>query len=179
MNSTRPSRTFATGSVTAWVRRIAVVLAIGLTVFLIVRFPALPETIPTHFTFTGEADQWGPRSMVLIFSVPLVTLVLGMAWLSSRPHVVNYPIVITDESAQSIYREGERMLVWLTVAVLLLYMGTAFASFGWTGSPLAAAGGLGIAMSLIIGITRIVAASRRPAADADQTAPTPKARPSR
>ena len=47
----------------------AVVLILGWWIALSV-YPRLPEQVPVHFGFTGEADRWGGRWM--IFLIPLV-----------------------------------------------------------------------------------------------------------
>src|SRR5262245_64693700 len=38
-------------------------------------YPRLPERVPVHFGFTGEADRWGGRWM--IFLMPLVSAVIS------------------------------------------------------------------------------------------------------
>ncbi|WP_136033251.1 DUF1648 domain-containing protein [Microbacterium sp. PF5] len=167
MSQARPSRTYETGAITVWMRRITVVLTIVLTVLFLVRFPTLPETIPTHFSLTGEADGWGPRWMLFTLVVPLAALVLGMVWISARPQTFNYPLVVTDMNAQAVYREGERIVVWITLSVLLLYVGIAIATFGWNGSPLVGGGALGVLVSLGVGIIRLVTAGRTSAEEPD------------
>jgi Protein of unknown function (DUF1648) len=47
-----------------------VVLILGWWIALSV-YPRLPERVPVHFGFTGEADRWGGRWM--IFLIPLVS----------------------------------------------------------------------------------------------------------
>ena len=46
-------------------------------------YARLPETIPTHWNFSGEPDAFGPRSTVWIMpilSLPLSLLFLGLTW---------------------------------------------------------------------------------------------------
>ena len=50
-----------------------VVLILGWWIALSV-YPRLPERIPVHFGFTGEADRWGSRWT--IFLMPLVNAVI-------------------------------------------------------------------------------------------------------
>jgi Protein of unknown function (DUF1648) len=50
-----------------------VVLILGWWIALSV-YPRLPEKVPVHFGFTGEADRWGGRWM--IFLIPLVSTVI-------------------------------------------------------------------------------------------------------
>jgi Protein of unknown function (DUF1648) len=53
-----------------------VVLIVGWWIALSA-YPRLPEKVPVHFGFTGEADRWGGRWM--IFLIPIVsTLILTL-----------------------------------------------------------------------------------------------------
>ncbi|HBG23005.1 MAG TPA: hypothetical protein DDW83_07100, partial [Peptococcaceae bacterium] len=46
------------------------ILGILFHVLLLVYYwPALPETIPTHFGFSGEADSWGGKSSLILLLV--------------------------------------------------------------------------------------------------------------
>jgi len=51
-------------------------------------YPRLPETIPVHFGFKGQADGWGGRWM--IFLLPAVaTLIFTLdLWIFTRPDAV-------------------------------------------------------------------------------------------
>lgn len=61
-------------AMTIWIDSIAVVILIlGWWIALSV-YPRLPERIPTHFGFTGEADAWGRRWT--IFLTPVICTVI-------------------------------------------------------------------------------------------------------
>ncbi|MEB4614928.1 DUF1648 domain-containing protein, partial [Leucobacter sp. M11] len=155
---TRPPRNYQTGPVTVWLRRGSVILTIAVTVLLLVRYASLPETVPTHFGLTGEADAWGPRWSLLALAALLCGVIFGAVWLSSRPQLFNYPIVITETNAAAVYREGERMLVWVTLATVLIYAATVFAAMGWSVSAVFLAVLLGLVLSVVVGLIRVVAA---------------------
>lgn len=158
----RPARTYQTGRVTLWLRRITMLATAVLTAILLAFYPSLPETIPTHFTLLGEPDAYGPRKTILLLAVIMGGLLAGMGWLSRKPHAFNYPLVVTDTNAQSVYREGERTLVWTTTTVFLIYLGTVIAVFGWNGSVLIGIGVAVMACALIVGIRRMITASHIP-----------------
>lgn len=158
MNNTRPPKTYETGPVTVWLRRIAVFASIVLTAVVLARFPGLPETIPTHFSWSGDADEWGPRWMVFPLIAIFVGLAWATAWISTRPQVFNYPMEITESNAQSAYREGERMMVWTSLSIVVLYAGAAAATFGRNAWLLLVVGLGGMLAAVIAGIVRLVAA---------------------
>src|SRR5699024_8752206 len=59
-----------------------------------------------------------------------VALVISLAWLSTRPRLFNRPVELTPGNAQSVYREGERMMVCLLVALVVIHLGAAMQVMG-------------------------------------------------
>lgn len=108
---------------------------IGLILLLVipsVRFVDLPETIPVHFSATGEPDGWGSRTT--IFLLPGVGLVLYglLTFVGRKPHRYNYLWSITEENATRQYALAMRMMVllkcevvWLQTLLALLMVRTA------------------------------------------------------
>ncbi|NNG22132.1 SdpI family protein [Telluria aromaticivorans] len=64
-----------------WKRFLLLFLAVVVvTVNLVVAvYPELPSLIPVHWNADGEADRWGPRSMVLLYLAIMVGS--GLLWL--------------------------------------------------------------------------------------------------
>lgn len=124
----RPARVHETGKVTQRIRLASVALVGLAAAALLVRYPSLPETIPTHFNALGEADGWGPRSSVLILALVGVAMTLGLAWLSRFPNYFNYMVEVTEENAAQVYRAGEQMMVGVTLSVALIFTGIMGAS---------------------------------------------------
>ena len=155
----RPGKTFETGPVTLWMRRMASAATVALTLFLLARVPPLPESLPTPFSLSGDADDWGPRWMLFPLVAVFTGLVLVVAWISTRPQIFNYPMGITESNAQSAYREGERMMVWTQVALVVLYAGAAASTIGWDGAILVAAGLVGMLGAVIAGLVRLLSVS--------------------
>lgn len=151
----RPARTFMTGPWTRWIRRIAL-LGIGATAaWVLVLYPSLPETVPTHFGGSGQPDAFGDRTTVLW----LVALMIGLGalcgWLSTRPRLFNYPGRVTEENAQAVYREGERMMVWVLAAFALVFLGIALSIVVGNGAIVIAVGLAGLAASIFAGLIRL------------------------
>ena len=122
--------------------------------------PFLPDTVATHFDAGGQADDWGPRWSILVVAGVMVVLSLGLAALSTRPRGVNYPAEITEDNAQAVYREGERMPVWMLLGMQVLYLGIVRAVIVGGGGPLLALGLVGLIGATVIGIIRLVRAAR-------------------
>lgn len=154
----RPSPTYETGPVTR-VLRIAALLGIAaLTVVVLVRYPSLPETVPTHFDFRGEADGFGSRASMLWLAGGTVVLGVAMAWLSTRPQVLNYPGEITEANAQRMYREGERLMVWVLAGMAVVYLGIVLQTLTGTGAAVLVVGLVVLLVSTLAGLVRMVIA---------------------
>src|SRR5699024_5277598 len=102
----------------------------AIVVWTLVRFPSLPEVIPVHFDMSGTADRMGERGSLLWLTALMVALVISLAWLSTRPRLFNLPAELTPGNAQSVYREGERMMVCLLVALVVIHLGAAMQDDG-------------------------------------------------
>ena len=118
-----PARTYTTGTATRALRYVALVGVGGLCLYVASTYGDLPETVPTHFGFTGEADAWGSKSSLWALLGINVLMVGLIAWLSTRPRWFNYLSDITEDNAQHLYREGERMLVWINLALVVVSYG--------------------------------------------------------
>jgi hypothetical protein len=116
-----------TGPVTRWLRRVTLVAAAAVTVWVLVRYPSVPDTVPVHFATGGEADDWGSKSTVLWLSLIMLVAIGGIHWLSYHPDAsfVNYPKRLTVVNAPAMYRAGEQMMVWLNAGLVVLYAGIA------------------------------------------------------
>lgn len=125
--SARPARSYTTGLVTVWLRRVTLVAVVAVTVWVLVRYPSMPDTVPVHFAADGEADEWGSKSTVLWLSLIMLVCWCGFHWLSYRSDSrwVNYPTEVTEDNAQTLYRAGEQMMVWPNVGIVVLYAGVA------------------------------------------------------
>jgi len=156
----RPVRTFTIGPVTRALQRVIVLAALGTTAWLLVRYASLPDTVASHVDASGQADDWGPRWSVLVLAVVMLLLSLGVAALSTRPQWFNYPLEITERTAQAISREAERMMVWTGLGLQGVYAGIACSLLAIDGALLLVAGLLVLVGAVILGIVRMVRAAR-------------------
>lgn len=160
-DSARPARSYATGPITRGLRLLSALAALAITTWIIVRYPSLPQTVPTHFDVSGQADDWGPRWSVLVLAAVMLLLSLGLAVLSTHPRAFNYPLEITARTAQAVYREGERMMVAALVGVQLIYLDIALSVIGGPGAGVLIWIGMTVLVgSVVIGIVRLVRAGR-------------------
>lgn len=82
----------------------------------------LPDIVPTHFNYKGEADYYGGKGV--LFFLPCIALVLTITFiaLSSVPHVYNYPVKITESNAVKLYKQGMRLMLSITLMLNLMFL---------------------------------------------------------
>ena len=155
MPRNRPTPGYVTGSVTRVLRIASLLGIVALTAYVLVRYPSLPEIVPVHFNFAGAADGFGPRSSTLWLAGVMTGLGALVAWLSTKPNVLNYPGEITGANAQRMYREGERMMVWVLAGLALVYLGICLQTFAGTGAAVLIVGLIALMGSTLAGLVRM------------------------
>jgi uncharacterized membrane protein len=98
----------------------ALLVCAGTTVVGILRYPALPDRVPVHFTGSGSADRFAARSISTAFfpvftQAALTVLLLALTWLSFRARADLDPARPADSA-----RRHRRFLVRTAVSLLLL-----------------------------------------------------------
>lgn len=88
---------------------------------VVTSYSALPDTIPTHFNFSGKADNFGPKQMFLVLPILGTLLFSLLTWLNGRPNIYNYATTITNENALAQYTIATKMIRVLKVTVLILF----------------------------------------------------------
>lgn len=88
---------------------------------LIYFWPLIPETIPTHFGFSGEPDAWGSKSTLLILPVTSLALYLLLTVIGFFPRTYNYPFKITEKNALAQYELARALLGWLKVEIICFF----------------------------------------------------------
>lgn len=104
---------------------IGVCLLIIIWVWVIYVYPFLPARIVTHFNLSGEADGWGNK--ITLFSLPAIAtlLYIGLTILNCYPHVFNYAVTITPENALSQYIFSTRLIRFLNLITLGIFLAIA------------------------------------------------------
>lgn len=157
--SERPARDYATGVWTRRIRSISLaVMIVGVGAGLIA-LPFLPAQIPTRFGFAGEADAWGSKQSLLGLLLLWAALQTSMHQLSRRPRLVNYPGPVTSANVQRLYRAGEQMMVWISAAVAVTFLGIVGMTLGLPAVALAIVGLVGTLVATFGGIARLNSAS--------------------
>jgi len=83
----------------------------------------LPETIPTHYGFSGTPDAFGSKYTYIILPLIGTVLFFLLTVLNRYPWIFNYPSAITSENAPVKYRNATRALRLLKLFIQLIFFG--------------------------------------------------------
>ncbi|WP_293694983.1 hypothetical protein [uncultured Agrococcus sp.] len=113
----RPEPNFQTNATT---RRLRLVTWMLVPLHIAIMLPGVltaTEDVPVHWDIDGTVTRYGAPWELLIVSGVFGALVVGLLLVSHRPQWFNYITVVTKTNAQEIYREGERLMVWMALVV--------------------------------------------------------------
>lgn len=131
---------------------IAVLGLLAHAFFLFYYWPALPDVIPTHFGFSGEADAWGSKSSLVFLLAVNIGLYLMMTVANLFPHIFNFVVEITEKNAREQYYNARLMMNFLKAETVWIF---AYLGWGTIQAALGKAPGLDgtIMLSFIIALT--------------------------
>lgn len=93
-----------------------------LIVQLIIEYPLLTGTVPTHFDAAGNPDDWGGKATLLIMPVVTIIMYAGLTVLNRFPHLFNYPVSISEKNALNQYQYAKTLLVALKFTTTGLFL---------------------------------------------------------
>lgn len=99
---------------------ICIVVSVFQLMLILFFYNSLPEEIVIHKNITGEPDGYGSKNFIFLFPCINLFLFCILSFLVKRPHVLNYPVKITDYNKTRVYEEGKRLLAFLTMCVFFL-----------------------------------------------------------
>lgn len=119
----RPRANFTLDSLHRYLLLGSLVVAVGYSLWMIIRIPSMPDEVPMHFSADGSVNRYGSPWEMLIVVALMLGIIIGCAVLTRFPHVYNLNIgKVTEENIQAHYKNGVQMMVWLVFSCTLLYV---------------------------------------------------------
>jgi len=109
--------------------------------YIIYHFPNLPETIPTHFNGSGQADEYGGKSSFLILPGVSLFIYIMLTLINLIPNRFNFTVKITPANALKQYTMAMRMVRTLKATLICFFL---YISYGTVQVAKGAATGLGL-----------------------------------
>jgi uncharacterized membrane protein len=88
-----------------------------------------PKQIATHFNAKGQPDDFGNKITVLLLPLFSTFTFVGMTLINQYPHTFNYPAKITAENMEQHYRAAMRLIRWLKISIVLVFLLIAYAMY--------------------------------------------------
>jgi uncharacterized membrane protein len=82
------------------------------------QYGTLPEIIPRHYNFAGEADGYGSKELLWLTPIFALVLYIGLTAINRIPHLFNYLTEITEENAYRQYRAATKLIRALKLVVI-------------------------------------------------------------
>jgi uncharacterized membrane protein len=81
----------------------------------------LPDRIPTHFDFAGQANGWSSPATLWLLPAVAVGIYLLMTVMVRFPATFNYPVPVTDENRSRLEALSIRLVAWMKAEILCLF----------------------------------------------------------
>ena len=100
---------------------IGVLALLGSTLFVIIMWSQIPDQIPTHYNFAGEADGYGGKGSLIFMMVLAWFMFILITVLMRFPNTWNMPVKVTAENKARLYSITRAMLEVIKMLVSLLF----------------------------------------------------------
>ena len=117
----RPILKIALTSADKLVETLGWIVLLAIWVLTVTNYPNLPDTIPTHFNASGEADGFGGKATILTLPIVASILFVGLTILNKYPHLFNYPIKMTADQALNQYTNATKLVRYLKFSIVVIF----------------------------------------------------------
>ena len=101
---------------------IATLSVIATWIYLWFMWGKTPDIIPTHFGLSGAPDRFGNKNS--LFALPIIALIMHVLFvvISKMPNYFNYPVNVTEESAEALYKIGKQLILLMDMEIALMFL---------------------------------------------------------
>lgn len=109
-------------TITQIIVQIAATIFVLATALLLWRtWPQLPETVPTHFGFSGQPDAWGSKNTLLLLPIVSALLYLLLTVLLFFPKIWNLPYRYNADNVVWTMQQMRSMMIWINAACTAIF----------------------------------------------------------
>lgn len=116
----RPILKLAKTSFQIWMNRLSLIIIGISTIYLVLNYNKLPDEVPVHFNYLGEADNWGPKWTIFILWGIALILFYVISRTEAFPHKYNYMVKITESNAVKQYKLAIKTMASLKFELMFL-----------------------------------------------------------
>lgn len=118
---TRPILKIPLNPVDWIIEGVTLFMLMGIIVYTAIHYSILPETIPTHYGFSGKTDGSGGKSTLLVLIGVVCVIYVFLTGINRKPHWFNYPNQITESNAPRLYSIAIQMIRVLKLIVVVIF----------------------------------------------------------
>lgn len=91
-------------------------------IFLLSTYAYMPEIVPIHLDGSGKADGFANKTSLFIGPSISLIIYIVLTYLNKYPQIYNYPSVINENNAAQYYTIGSRMIRYLKLSVMIVFL---------------------------------------------------------
>ncbi|PEA54193.1 hypothetical protein CON64_13835 [Bacillus pseudomycoides] len=101
-----------------WLDGLSLIGIVVMLIYIGFIWSSLPNRIPTHFGWNGEADGFGGKGNIFIHPIVGLGFYILFHVLSRFPHLFNYPSHVTEAQKQQLFIYSRTLLGWLQIEII-------------------------------------------------------------
>lgn len=82
---------------------LCLIMLIGITVFLIIKWDSIPSVVASHYDFAGNVDSFGKKSSILMSPIMAWILYIVITVVSFFPGAWNTGVKVTEDNKERVY----------------------------------------------------------------------------
>jgi uncharacterized membrane protein len=122
MSNKRPVIVLQPQMADKWLDRMALILLLAIIAVATYSCMKLPAIVPVHFNAAGNPDSYGSKYTLIFLPVLAVLVYFFLGFLNRYPHWFNYLQQITEDNAETQYRQSTRLLRLLRLNVMMIFL---------------------------------------------------------
>ena len=99
----------------------SLLLLLFLCVYILSNWAAIPQTVPSHFDFTGTPDGWSSKYSLLFLLTVCFLLYALLTVVSFFPAIWNVPVTVTEENKELVYRDMRNLLLAVKAEIITAF----------------------------------------------------------
>lgn len=103
---------------------LCLLMLVGMTVYLIVKWKDIPNLVPAHYNIAGEVDRFDDKISILICPIMGWMLYILITVIECFPRVWNTGVKVTEKNRRSVYAILRAMIdsIKLVMVFIFLYL---------------------------------------------------------
>jgi uncharacterized membrane protein len=118
-------------------KKIKILFLISLSIFLtyilllFYHYSSIPDVVASHIDISGKVDGYSTKNSLLISSGVNLLILVVLGLLIKSPKSANYPVEITDENRESVYKKMQFFLSITAIITTCVFSYMVFKAIGF------------------------------------------------